>query len=125
MNWKKVLLEKNIPLVVPTTTQTRPTQIIEKKENVSFDDEFDLKYQSQMIDIKMDFEHFCHHMGIPFRLHSSFWDFIKTNTEEGIQLKHHIDKINYNYHKNMNDENHMIEEEENILPTKDKSFTPP
>lgn len=123
MSWKNMILKNNVPVISKIEIQKPQTNIIEKREIVSFHDEFDLKYGNEMIHIKMDFEQFCQHMGIPVRLHPSFFDFIKCNTQEGISLKQNVDKINHYHDKyNVDENNHSIEEETNI-PVKEKSFT--
>lgn len=123
MSWKNIILKNNTPVISKLEIKKPQTTVIEKREIVSFHDEFDLKYGNEMIHIKTDFEQFCQHMGIPFRLHPSFFDFIKYNTQEGVSLKQNVDRTNYYHDKYHMDENNHTTEEETNIPIKEKSFT--
>ena len=83
----------------------------------NYDDEFDIKYSTIMVDIKIDFMDYINDLSLPFLDNNlktldineiNFYDFIKNNCENYNKVVKDVDKNNKEYIKEMENEEDEI-----------------
>ena len=124
MNWVNVLKKNDKEFQKEIKIKKEEPVIIVIDPNIKdFEDEFDIKYSSKIIDIKLEFKEYIENLCLPFLdknrsftdFSYNFNDFIKYNSKNLIKIKNKIEKENEEYLKEIeeDEENNYNENYEN------------
>jgi hypothetical protein len=126
MSWAKILTKNNKEFQKEIPKKNKVEIIIEETyidpNMKDYNDEFDFNYESNIIEIKIEFKKYINDQCLPFldkNLFSEtngniFYDFIKYNSKNYIDLKNKIEKENEDYLRELEEEeqNDILENEE-------------
>ncbi len=122
MNWANIV-KKNIPEKEENKREEKKEERIRRTDGLRiFDDEFDAKYTSNMIEVKMEFVdvfdliplgRYLPFFNKPGKGWNNFYDYLRKHSYKGYELKDRVNQFNYQItgemDKEYNDEEYIVD----------------